>query len=371
MKGELRNLVWLQTAFIGDVVLTSGAIALASKHFPELRQHLISTSAGCAVLRGSPFLQTRVPFLKRGPGGMLSLWTSFRDVKQALKNANLTYHDTVLVQVHRSLRSSLLARFLGFRTITYDETVGAWMAQVRVRRDRTQHEALRVASLLAPLGVSQSEILGVKVCLDSFPLDGAASWKKDLASFKGKIVAFAVGSQWGTKRWPIESYGRLAELLFQQEALALLLIGSADEKNLTDLLEARLSESFPQRKVWNLAGSTSFDELRSIFPRLSLLVSNDSSPVHFASAFNTPTLAIFGPTVPRFGFGPLAEKSRIAEHAHLSCRPCSDHGPQTCPLKHFRCMKELEPRAVYELACELLEDGEPAHGVFDQDPTHS
>ena len=43
--------------------------------------------------------------------------------------------------------------------------------------------------------------------------------------------------------------------------------------------------------------------------RASLLVTNDSSPLHLASAMNTPTLAIFGPTVPEFGFGPLAERA--------------------------------------------------------------
>jgi len=88
--------------------------------------------------------------------------------------------------------------------------------------------------------------------------------------------------------------------------------------------------------------------------RASLLVSNDSAPLHLASAMNTPTIAIFGPTVPDFGFGPLADRALIAGHPELACRPCDRHGPQRCPLGHWRCMREITPVAVASLANDLL-----------------
>jgi heptosyltransferase II len=63
---------------------------------------------------------------------------------------------------------------------------------------------------------------------------------------------------------------------------------------------------------------------------------------------NTPTVAVFGPTVPAFGFGPLAEKSVVAEHVALECRPCHPHGPRVCPLGHWRCMRDVSVAAVLE-----------------------
>jgi heptosyltransferase-2 len=68
----------------------------------------------------------------------------------------------------------------------------------------------------------------------------------------------------------------------------------------------------------------------------------------------TPTVAIFGPTVPEFGFGPLAPSSVVVGHDSLACRPCDRHGPRRCPLTHFRCMRELTPELVAEQARTLI-----------------
>jgi heptosyltransferase-2 len=68
----------------------------------------------------------------------------------------------------------------------------------------------------------------------------------------------------------------------------------------------------------------------------------------------TPTLTIFGPTVPEFGFGPLAERHAVAGLDGLSCRPCHRHGPQRCPLGHWRCMRELGPEYIATLLTEVL-----------------
>jgi heptosyltransferase II len=83
-------------------------------------------------------------------------------------------------------------------------------------------------------------------------------------------------------------------------------------------------------------------------------VTNDSSPLHLASAMNTPTLAVFGPTVPAFGFGPLADRSTVAQVEGLDCRPCDRHGPRRCPLGHWRCMREITAGDAAGLAHALL-----------------
>jgi heptosyltransferase-2 len=77
-----------------------------------------------------------------------------------------------------------------------------------------------------------------------------------------------------------------------------------------------------------------------------VLVTNDSAPLHLATAVGTPVVAVFGPTVPAFGFGPRGARDRVVEHPALACRPCSAHGPQVCPLGHHRCMQELSVESV-------------------------
>jgi len=75
--------------------------------------------------------------------------------------------------------------------------------------------------------------------------------------------------------------------------------------------------------------------------RARLLVTNDSAPLHLATAMGTPVVAVFGPTIPEFGFGPVRERDASVGLVGLVCRPCSDHGPPACPLGHHKCMREL------------------------------
>jgi heptosyltransferase-2 len=88
----------------------------------------------------------------------------------------------------------------------------------------------------------------------------------------------------------------------------------------------------------------------ALLARCRVLITNDSAPLHLASAMNTPTVALFGPTVPAFGFGPLAEPQVVVQHDSLPCRPCHAHGPMECPLGHWRCMRDLSAAAVRDAA---------------------
>src|SRR5207244_1510814 len=80
---------------------------------------------------------------------------------------------------------------------------------------------------------------------------------------------------------------------------------------------------------------------REAIRRAVVLVTTDSAPLHFAQAVDTPTVAIFGSTVPSFGFGPRGPRDRVVQVGGLACRPCSAHGPPSCPLGHHLCMKSL------------------------------
>ena len=88
-------------------------------------------------------------------------------------------------------------------------------------------------------------------------------------------------------------------------------------------------------------------ELAELTKRASLVVSNDSAPIHITSAFpNTRIIGIFGPTVKEFGFFPWSKNSKVFEIDGLYCRPCAIHGGNSCPEKHFRCMKEITPDLI-------------------------
>jgi heptosyltransferase-2 len=99
-------------------------------------------------------------------------------------------------------------------------------------------------------------------------------------------------------------------------------------------------------RAHSAAGQLGLRASAALLARAAVLVTNDSAPLHLATAVGTPVVAVFGPTVPGFGFGPRGPTDRVVEHPSLACRPCSAHGPQVCPLGHHRCMREISVEAV-------------------------
>jgi heptosyltransferase II len=159
------------------------------------------------------------------------------------------------------------------------------------------------------------------------------------------LVVMAPGSVWATKRWPY--FPALAAAL--PDATRIAVVGTeADRPLALEIVAATKGQAIDATGRLSLLASA------ELIGRAALLVTNDSAPLHLASAMNTATVAVFGPTVPEFGFGPLAERSVVAGHDSLACRPCDRHGPQRCPLGHWRCMREITPDAVASLAVGLL-----------------
>jgi heptosyltransferase-2 len=162
------------------------------------------------------------------------------------------------------------------------------------------------------------------------------------------LIALAPGSVWGTKRWP--GYIELAGALGGDARL--VIVGSAADAPLAAEI-IRGAGSHGARTI-DATGKLSLLASAELIARAAALVTNDSAPLHLASAMGTPTIAVFGPTVPAFGFGPLAPRSAIAEVMGLPCRPCDRHGPQRCPLGHWRCMREITPDRVVTLLRGIL-----------------
>lgn len=341
------DLVWIQTGFIGDIVLTTAAIELASKKFPGIKQHVITTGIGEQVMKACEHVASITVFQKRS-GSAIGNWLR---VAKAVRKNIAQPQSAVTMQVHRSFRSSMLAWFMRLPTITYRETIGSWLADARIDRVSVLHEAARIALPLQVLGVDRHEIVTarprLKVVEDKKPTSDVM---QSLQNFSGKKIGIAAGSVWGTKRWPVKSFAELIDGLLADGRNAVVLLGSKDEAAITASIVGMVGR---RERLWNLAGTTTIPELNNVIAGLDLLVSNDSSPVHFASGHNVPTVAIFGATIPQMGFGPLADRRRVAG-IDISCRPCSDHGPQKCPLGHFRCMLALSPASLLSHCQDLL-----------------
>jgi heptosyltransferase-2 len=155
------------------------------------------------------------------------------------------------------------------------------------------------------------------------------------AGIVGDFVALAPGSIWGSKRWPY--YEALASQL--AERVAVVVVGGVEDAGLGRSIAEAVRGAGGQ--VLDACGRLTLLQSAALIGRARLLVTNDSAPLHFASALGTRVAALFGPTVPEFGVGPIGAGDLALGVTDLVCRPCSDHGPPVCPLGHHRCMREL------------------------------
>jgi heptosyltransferase-2 len=142
---------------------------------------------------------------------------------------------------------------------------------------------------------------------------------------EGRYAAFCPGAEYGpAKRWPY-----FAELAARID-LPVVLLGAQDERSDGAGLLAR-----------DLRGETTLDEAIELIAAAEFVVTNDSGLMHVAAALGTPQVALFGSSSPRHT-PPLAANARIV-WLGIECSPCF---ARTCPLGHFRCMKEISVERV-------------------------
>jgi heptosyltransferase II len=329
----------LQTSFLGDTVLTTPLIAHLAKSDAV---DVLCTPASAALLANNPAIREVLVYDKRGRDRGAA---GFLRIARTLRRRN--YRAAYLCQ--GSVRSGALVWAAGIGTrVGFSTHAGRRFYSVRVPFIENDHHAAR----LLALGTHDAEATPARAAIMPALYPGAMERQAVDALLSGAgmraehpFVALAPGSVWATKRWP--HYSELAELL--RHEVKLVVVGAAGDSTLAQAI----AESAPGRVV-DATGKLSLLGSAELIGRACVLVTNDSSPLHLASAMGTPTVAIFGPTVPEFGFGPLAPRAAIAGHTALACRPCDRHGPQRCPLGHWRCMREITPGHVAAMVRDFL-----------------
>ena len=159
-----------------------------------------------------------------------------------------------------------------------------------------------------------------------------------------KCIALQPGARWANKRWPVEYFAELVRLLAQKSPDArFTVLGSAEDQPLGEII----SRVEPER-CFNLCGQTSLPEMIEWIRLCDLMITNDTGPMHVASALGKPLVALFGPTEPR-RTGPYRQLDGVMR-IDLPCSPCLK---SRCHYeKKNECLNALSPAAVVEFACQ-------------------
>jgi heptosyltransferase-2 len=356
---EPEKYLIVQTAFLGDVILTLPLVQLLRKNRPDAVIDIVVAPRAAGVLEGHPALSRLIVFDKNGADrGITGLLRLSRKVRSA-------HYDRTFIP-HRSLRSALLAFFGGIPSrIGFHNSAGKILLTSRVRYRPEIHEISRNIELLSAGGITGitgaiGRRGGKPVSIPPPRLSPSGKVREAVDRFLGSpgrtregrgLVCLAPGTLWKTKRWMGDRFASLAGRI-AGEGYTVVLVGGPEDTALC----AGIGTANPGTGLIDASGRLSVLESAELIGRAKLLVSNDSAPLHLACAMNTPVVAIFGATVPGFGFGPIGPRDVVVEAGGLDCRPCSIHGGAKCPIRTFDCMERISVEQVHAVVMKVLSE---------------
>ena len=326
----MNKILIIQTAFLGDVVLATALVEKLHAFYPEASIDFLLRKGNEGLLKEHPLLRQVLVWNKQ-EGKYKSLW-------KLLQQIRAEQYDLV-VNVQRFGATGLLTAFSGAKqTVGFEKNP---FSRLFTRRyvhdvDSGTHEVERNDLLIQSL----TNAIPSKPKLYPSPIDFAKveAWKQE------PYICMAPTSVWFTKQYPQEQWVQLINSI--ESSYKIYLLGSpADKAHCEEII----SQSTNAR-VENLCGQLNLLQSAALMRDAVLNYVNDSGPMHLASALNAPTCAIYCSTVPRFGFGPLADFSRIVEREEpLYCRPCGLHGYKACPQGHFKCARDIRNTQLLEV----------------------
>jgi heptosyltransferase-2 len=342
-----RNVLVLQTSFLGDSLLTLPLLRRLKESLPGARVSVLTLPKNADVFRGNSWVDEVLLDDKRGRhGGPLGAWRIAAELKS--RGFDLA------VIPHRSLRSALVAYLARIpRRVGFAASAGRFLLTDTVPFAWLTHDLERNLALARPLGSETRASVGEARYISPPPPSAALTARLTEAGVApgARLAGVHPGAAWATKRWLPERFAELCRRL-KAEGVTPVLVGGPGDAALGAEI-ARASGAA------DLVGRTDLEDLKSLMGRLSLFVTNDSGPMHLAAAAGVPVVAIFGATTRELGFFPYGAGHRVVE-AELACRPCGLHGAKDCPEGHFLCMRLLSVDRVHEACRQALATGAPA-----------
>lgn len=169
-----------------------------------------------------------------------------------------------------------------------------------------------------------------------------------------KIIGLVAGGAFNPVRdeseirqWGVDNYRELIEKFKEKGNIRILLAGGPNDKAVSEELE-KGNTGF----VINLAGKIPLRVSAALLARCSLVISNDTGPMHIAGAVGVPLIGIFGPTPSKFALPP--GDNCIALQSNLPCSPCYYRVFKGCLFEDIKCMKTITPQQVFEAANKML-----------------
>ena len=349
-----RSILLLRFRRLGDIVLTTPAVGLLKKHFPNASLTYLVEEPYRRLVEGHPDIDHVI---------VVPAKQSHREFLGLIRAIRRERFD-VLLDFHGGPRASWITLASGARLkIGHAIKTKSFLYHKTAPRRGTEtpiHSVENHAGLVRSLGAAFDKADIPPLALPSLRLDEAAHLDGFLREHglpgSGQIpspiplVVLHIGAGNAFRDWGEENVFSLVSLLLNFPGLYVAAIGGRADQVREEEMRRRLSSS----RFLPLAGRLSLIETRELIARSSLFIGPDSGPMHLAASTTTPIVAYFGPTSPAV-FGPwrpgLEPGRMVLLQKELDCRPCRQ---RECVTGDYRCLRTISPAEVLAAAQPFL-----------------
>ncbi len=323
------------------------ALQALREQFPEARISILARPWVADLYGREPFCDELIPYqAPRGTKGLREKWTIAAELRQR------KFDCAILLQ--NAFESAALVRLAGIPVrIGYVRDARGWLLTHPIPVPRAgetpRHQRFYYLELLKRARLIENYILNAPIRLSA--ARAAAEGGREhfrRASVPGPVVGVSPGAAYGgAKRWLSERFAEAAVRIARERNASVAIFGSKEELSICEDVLQRV-ETAGQRCI-NFAGATGLAEFVDLAAACDIFITNDSGPMHIASALGVPTVAIFGATDDE-ATGPTGTLSRVVRKP-VECSPCL---LRECPIDH-RCMTAVAAESVVEAALSLVE----------------
>ena len=341
----MKNILICRTDRIGDVLLSTPVFEVLKRELSSSRITVLVGPHAKEIVEGNPYVDEVLVYDKKGEHR--SFWRTFL-FSRFLKKKKF---DSVIL-LHSTNRVVIMAFLAGIpERIGYDRRLSFLLTKSYkyVKKHGTKHEVDYNLDLIkSAYAIKSASHAGL-----SFPLkesDKKTALEKLYVNFREseKFIVFHTHASCPSKRWPKESFCKLAKLIRKHFDIKVIAVALKQQDEISRMFSSILRDNF-----LDLSGRLSLGELAWILKQAALFVSNDSGPVHLSVAVGTPCISIFGRKDPGLSptrWAPLGERD-IVFHKDVGCLECKAH---ECELG-FKCIGSVLPEEVFEEVKNILD----------------
>jgi heptosyltransferase-1 len=284
---NFQNICIIDLGQLGDVLLSFPAILAIRKRFPTARITVIAGKIPAQFIGKLGLVDDVMPIdrvaLLTG-NKILSIGQIFKFVA-AVRRRKFDF----VIDLHSLSESNLLGFLSGARTRLFANRFGRsldWLSNFRPvppAEDKSVHLTDNYLAVLSPLGIDKAERF---VKIDVSAGEAGAAAKAALTRDERPLVAMVIGAGHPSRRWPLERFAELAQVLVERGDRRIAVFLGPEEEDEVDQVKTLFPES--------AAIVTGLDlvELAAAFSKVDLVVSNDTGPPHLAALVGTPIVLI-------------------------------------------------------------------------------